>query len=281
MKTVWEILNSGIDILCNANIENGKNEAFWILESLGIPKSKLILDRSFIPEKQTVNKFFDIIFQRTQGVPLQYLLGEWDFCSFTFKVGKGVLIPRPETEMLVELACKYLQENPNGIVYDLCAGSGCIGISIAKLNPDCTVYMVEKSDIASDYIKKNIKALEVNNAHLVQGDIFKADEIDLPSADILISNPPYISSSEISRLQREVLHEPVMALDGGEDGLDFYRAIADGWLKKVADGGLVALECAEEQTLSVSGIISGFCIEVKENIDIYGQPRVVTAKKKG
>ncbi len=281
MKSISELLKWGEKTLTDAGVENAKNEALWILESLGVSRRDLIINSSFCPDSKVNAAFLSAVADRSEGLPLQYVIGEWDFYSYTFRVGEGVLIPRPESEMLVDSACEFLKGRENAVVYDLCAGSGCIGLSIAKQNPGCKVYLVEKSEKAAEYLRQNISLLEAENAELVIGDIFKPEFFDLPEADVLVSNPPYIASDVISTLQKEVLHEPVMALDGGKDGLDFYRAILGGWLSRVKQGGLIAFECGEEQTEAVANLFPDFCIEVKEHTDIYGQPRMVTAKMKG
>ncbi len=281
MKSISELLKQGEKILVDASVDNAKNEALWILESLGVSRRDLIINASSCPDGDVACAFLTAAAKRAEGVPLQYIIGEWDFYSYTFKVGEGVLIPRPESEMLVDCACEFLKDRKDAVVYDLCAGSGCIGLSIAKQNPDCKVYLVEKSEKAAEYLNKNISLLEVENAQLIIGDIFNPELFDLPCADVLVSNPPYIASSTVTTLQKEVLHEPIMALDGGADGLDFYRAILQGWLSRVKRGGFIAFECGEEQTSAIAKLFPDFCIEVKEHIDIYGQPRMVTAKMKG
>lgn len=281
MKSITEILKQGEKTLVDAGIENAKSEALWILESLGVSRRDLIINASAYPYENIESDFLTAVAKRADGAPLQYVIGEWDFYSYTFKVGEGVLIPRPESEMLVDCACEFLKDRKNAVVCDLCAGSGCIGLSIAKQNPECKVYLVEKSEKAAEYLRQNIALLEVKNAELIVGDIFKPEVVDLPEADVLVSNPPYIASAIIPTLQNEVLHEPVMALDGGEDGLDFYRAILSGWLPRVKQGGLIAFECGEEQTAVIAGLFPDFCVEVKEHVDIFGQPRMVTAKMKG
>lgn len=207
-----------------------------------------------------------------EGEPLQYVLGKWDFYESEFYVGEGVLIPRPETEELVDLAVKTISRLEKPVVYDLCAGSGCIGISVAKKCKDATVYLVEKSDLAFEYLEKNIQRVE--NAVAVKGDIFC--DIDLPIADVIISNPPYIKTDDIDGLQAEVQYEPKMALDGGEDGFDFYKVINDKWSKKLSNNGYLFLEIGNEQGNEIVNVLSNFKnVEVIK--DIYKNDRIVTA----
>lgn len=218
-------------------------------------------------------KLADFLWRLKSGEPLQYVIGKWDFYESEFEVGKGVLIPRPETEELVDEIVKYAKTLENPVIIDLCAGSGCIGISIAKKIPSSTVYCVEKSEDAFEYLLKNSK--DVANVITVLGDIFES--IDLPNADIIVSNPPYIKSSELSSLQSEVLFEPEMALDGGADGLDFYRIINDKWSAKLNNGGRLFLEIGNDQGESIKSVMHCFrrvCVKK----DMYGNDRIVIAK---
>lgn len=228
----------------------------------------------FVPNK----KLADMLWKLKDGQPLQYVLGKWDFYESEFYVGEGVLIPRPETEELVEKAVDYIKTLGKCTVYDLCAGSGCIGLSIAKKCKKAFVYLIEKSEDALTFLMKNSKGIE--NAEIIQGDICEINSFsDLENADIIISNPPYIKSGDIADLQREVLKEPIMALDGGKDGLDFYRIINDNWNNKLNDNGKLFLEIGDEQGKSILTILSNF-----KNInvlkDIYGNDRMVVADKK-
>lgn len=228
----------------------------------------------FVPNK----KLADMLWKLKDGQPLQYVLGKWDFYESEFYVGQGVLIPRPETEELVEKAIDYIKTLSKCIVYDLCAGSGCIGLSIAKKCKNAFVYLIEKSDEALPYLNKNANGIE--NAKIIQGDICKIDNFsDLENADVIISNPPYIKSDDIAVLQSEVLKEPLMALDGGKDGLDFYRLINDNWNNKLNKYGKLFLEIGNEQGKDILPILSNF-----DNVtvlkDIYGNDRMVVADKK-
>ncbi len=228
----------------------------------------------FVPNKMLA----DMLWKLKDGQPLQYVLGKWDFYESEFYVGEGVLIPRPETEELVEKAIDYIKTLGNCTVYDLCAGSGCIGLSIAKKCKNAFVYLIEKSENALPYVNKNAKGIE--NAEIIQGDICEINSFsDLENADIIISNPPYIKSEDIANLQSEVLKEPIMALDGGKDGLDFYRIINDNWNNKLKENGRLFLEIGDEQGKDIMPILSNF-----DNInvlkDMYGNDRMVVADKK-
>ena len=215
------------------------------------------------------------------GEPLQYVLGKWDFYESEFYVGKGVLIPRPETEELTDLAVKYAKKSSSTLVYDLCSGSGCIGISIAKAVPQSDVYCVEKSADAMAYLLKNAQGIQ--NVHAVSGDVLNTASIENireNSIDIIVSNPPYIKSSEIEGLQREVQFEPREALDGGADGLEFYTYIAREWKKYLKLNGILLFEIGNDQADEVACLLetNGYKnIEIKN--DMYGNPRIAASQK--
>ncbi len=216
-----------------------------------------------------------LLWRLKEGEPLQYVIGKWDFYESEFYVGKGVLIPRPETEELVERCFNYAKDINAPVIYDLCAGSGCIGISLAKKLTNSTVYCIEKSKDAFTYLEKNSRS--VSNVIPINADI--NTDIELPEADIIISNPPYIKTDDLSSLQREVKYEPDMALDGGADGLDFYRIIDDKWYDKMKNNALLFLEIGNEQGKDIKEILTNFRdIEVIK--DMYGNDRMVVAKRR-
>ncbi len=250
--TISEALNQGVNTLKSNNIENSQNEAIWILESvLSCTYSHILFNKSENISSENEKKFFDKINERISGVPVQYILGKWEFYGREFYVGKGVLIPRPETELLVEYALNFLKDKESPTVIDLCAGTGCIGLTVASERPDSKVYLVEKYDDAYEYLIKNAKGLE--NVQLIKADVLDKSQLSLlPKSDLVLSNPPYIETSEISSLQKEVQLEPVTALDGGDDGLIFYRAIKN-ILPEICKGA-VAMECGENQSETIGKI---------------------------
>lgn len=273
----------GADKLKSAGIEDAEFDAKCIAQHVAKPMyvisnfdcERYIADQEKILSEEFVGNFIKIVDDRAEGEPLQYLLGEWEFMGLPFKVGKGVLIPRPETELLVEFAIDFLKDKSNPIVFDLCSGSGCIAISVAKFCPNATVYAVEKSDIAFEYLEENIRLNGVNNVKAVKGDIFDKNLLSELSPDLILSNPPYIRSCEIDGLQKEVKREPVMALDGGEDGYVFYRALSEDWIRRLKKGGAIAVECAEDQTEYICDLFSDYASETKSYKDYSGLPRGV------
>ncbi|MDD4698804.1 MAG: peptide chain release factor N(5)-glutamine methyltransferase [Oscillospiraceae bacterium] len=210
--------------------------------------------------------------KRLSGEPLQYLLHEWEFYSLPFKVGPGVLIPRADTEILVDSALEFLKTKKPLSVVDLCSGSGCIAVSIAKNATDCSVTAIEKSPDAFEYLKRNI-ALNKVDVQPILGDI--TTEIN-GTFDLLVSNPPYIKSNIIPSLQPEIQHEPRVALDGGEDGLFFYRIIADKWSHHVKNSGKIMVEIGSDQSDEVSRIFaSAGLTKIKTIKDYSGNDRVI------
>lgn len=208
--------------------------------------------------------------KRISGEPLQYLLGAWEFYGLPFCVGEGVLIPRADTERLVDIALEIIGDKRIKVA-DLCAGSGAVAVAVAK-NSKAEVAAIEKSDIAFCYLERNVK---LNGAAVkcIKGDIF--DEYD-EKYDLILSNPPYIPTSVIDGLSEEVKKEPKMALDGGEDGLIFYKHITSAWKRALNEGGTLAVEIGYDQAESVSALFkeNGFT-EIKVYKDFSGNDRVI------
>lgn len=256
--------------------ECGDFEALCLINDiLGYSKKQIYLNQIVVTDSE-IQHLNEAVKSRKNGEPLQYILGKWDFYDQTFYVGKGVLIPRPETELLVDFALDVMKNMENPVVFDLCAGTGCIGLTIAKHRSDATVYLLEKEDKAFSYLQKNQKSLNANNVILINDDLFTVDLSKFPDADLILSNPPYIETDIISGLQKEVLHEPVTALDGGCDGLDFYRCLCDKWQSKVKKGGYMAFECGEEQTTPIIELFFGKYNEKQIIFDFNNIDRVVT-----
>ena len=278
--TISELEKLGSQKLRASGKENSDFDARCLLEFvLNLNPTQYLLNRSEEVDSVCAEKFLSLVERRSNGEPLQYILGKWEFMGLPFYVGEGVLIPRPETEMLVEYALDFLKDKKNPVVIDLCSGSGCIAISVAKHLPYAKVYAVEKSDLAFPYLKKNIWLNCVFNVSAVHGDIFDRTLLSDIKPDLILSNPPYIRSPEIASLQSEVRNEPSMALDGGEDGLVFYREIANGWLDRLGTGGAIAVECAEDQTEDIIRMFSEKTQYAEAFNDLSGLPRTVTAIK--
>lgn len=183
--------------------------------------------------------------RRAAREPLQYILGEWDFMDFTLKVGPGVLCPRADSEIVCESALALLQGRERPVVYDLCAGTGCLGLGIARHSPGARVTCVEKSPEAWHYLTANTAQTGVRT---VQADVFTYYKtLPAEGADLIISNPPYLTGAEMRALMPETAQEPAMALDGGADGLDFYRLLTEKYRDAVRPGGWLVLEIGYAQ----------------------------------
>ena len=264
------------------DIDDGELEARYIIEKVSsLSYSEMLFKGETALSDDILALIAEYSDRRLAGEPIQYILGSWDFMDFTFKVGEGVLIPRPETEILVEEILNRIADIKEPVVYDLCAGSGCIGLSIKALKPDAKVYLVEKSDKALVYLKDNRLNVcgDTDDVTVIHGDILIPESFDLPKADVIISNPPYIRSDEIQTLQREVLREPHMALDGGEDGLIFYRVLVKDWTKKLKNDGFMAFECGEDQADDICNLFDNINFDSEVINDYNNIQRIVIGRR--
>lgn len=276
--TAEQVLRTAAEKLRTAQIENASFDASCLVENItGLSRTKIMLCDDDIADEQA-ELVERAVLRRISGEPLQYILGEWDFFGRTFEVGEGVLVPRPETELLVELALEKLRNVRYPVVFDLCAGSGCVGLTIAAERPDAHVWLFEKYDEAFHYLKRNIKKLGLTNVQAVQHDITLGyDDKISETPDLIVSNPPYLRTDELDGLSTEVMHEPATALDGGKDGVDFYRIIASRWLPNVNKHGGIIFECDPSQTLEIADMLMPYAMRVKIVTDIFGLQRAVYA----
>ena len=221
--TIKEILSKGMIILKGSNVESPKLKARLLLQYvLKKPRQYLIVyDNEEVGKKEQWEYFVNIE-KLTKGVPLQHITHQQEFMKMNFYVDENVLIPRPDTEVLVEEVIKIASKMNQPKILDLCTGSGAIAISIAKNVPNAEVYAIDISKNAIDIAKKNAKELDVK-VQFIKSDLF--NKIDKIKFDIIVSNPPYIKKDVIKSLSEEVKKEPELALDGGIDGLDFYRKL--------------------------------------------------------
>ena len=263
-----------------SGIEDFGFEAKLILKRfLNISDAELLSCSNCEITKEQIENIEKAIRKRQERYPLQYIFGEWDFYKYTFKVGEGVLIPRSDTEILVETAVDYLKDVENPQVLDLCAGSGCIGISIAKDFPQSAVTLVEKFDDAFYYLEKNIKLNDAKNAKAVKGDVLKGDASD-GEYDLILSNPPYIPPNEMNIISPETKFEPETALLGGEDGMLFYKAIIENYKKSLKVGGMLGFEVGINEDKAVANLLKDALFEkITVTEDLNGINRVVTAIK--
>jgi len=277
LKRCWTKKFSDSD---KENIEFEINELLGM--ALGIDcRNPLFAEKLIeVADEQVEKRFEKLAARRMNGEPLQYILGEWEFYGLPFKVGEGVLIPRQDTETVVDVAIRKLSDKHGIIVTDLCSGSGCIGIALEK-NLYCEkVVCVEKSDKAVEYLRQNVR-LNGSEAEVLHGDIFREDVINaVPMSDLIVCNPPYITAEDMETLQREVTFEPESALFGGEDGLDYYRDITRIYKDKLKNGGLLMFEIGIGQEDEVMRILiqHGFT-NVRTRADLLGVNRCVFGEK--
>lgn len=280
--TIRETLRVAVSFLNTANIPNASNDAWTLLGYvIGYTREKMLLHLEESISKNAAETYEQLLKRRSAGEPLQYLVGYQEFMSLPFLVSPAVLIPRPETELLVEKVIEYTKKLtvPPKIV-DVCTGSGCIIISIC--------YYVKKGFfLAGDISSEALKIARKNAARNSVSDLIQFYQADFLAdsafgdADVIVSNPPYIPNKEIENLQREVrCHEPQLALAGGEDGLDPYRRIIPQAYIKLKSVSKLFLEIGYDQGEAVKQLclIQGFK-KVTILQDYAGLDRIVTAEK--
>ncbi len=254
-----------------------------VLKALSMSRTEMALCPDREVDESQLSSINVLVKKRIAGYPLQYILGEWEFYGRPFYVGEGVLIPRADTEILVDSAIGFLK-NTDGVkenggdVIDLCSGSGCIAISVATACPKARVTAVELYDEAYGYLLKNI---ERNGAKVnaVCADVLKKPE-NFGEYDLILTNPPYIERATVDTLSSEVKTEPITALDGGRDGLDFYRAIAENWVPLIREGGAIMAEIGEEQASAVTELFGKKGLDCKTVKDLNGLDRVIIGTRK-
>lgn len=259
-------------------IEAPDFEALQMLQSLGYSKIRILEGRGVLTQQQQ-EQLRQLASRRLEGEPLQYLLGEWEFYGLTLKVGPGVLIPRPDTETLVEAGLSYLKGRTGCRVLDLCAGTGCVGLAVERSAKNISaLYALEKEEAAFFYLKENLAAYESRVMPLHQDGLAPGPEAD--RLDLILCNPPYLTGEDMESLQTEVRYEPPSALDGGEDGLDFYRRLTAVWKDRLVSGGLLAYEIGMGQQEDVTQILRQEGVEqIHWKEDLSGIVRVVAGRK--
>ncbi len=266
-----------IDTLAASGIEEPAAEAALLLERVaGVSYSALLSDRDRVYDSSALEV---AVTRRLSREPLQYILGSWEFFGCTFSVNEHCLIPRPDTEVLVETAIDRLP--PNARFADLCTGSGCIAVATLKKRPDTTAVALELDQTTLDLARKNAESNGVSDRLIpIEADLLKNGVAQLACHapfDAILSNPPYIRSAEIPLLSAEVQHEPRIALDGGEDGLLFYRAILRDYPSLLRPGGHLILEIGCDQGDDLRALAAEYlptadlCLQK----DLGGRERVV------
>ena len=257
--------------------ESARREARLLLENALLPdatgRMELFYDNRPLSD-EVIRRLETEAARRLEGEPLQYILGEWEFYSLPFEVGTGVLIPQPDTECLVERALAYLKDFPSAHVADLCSGSGAVAVSIAHHAPQCRVTAVEWDETAFGYLERNIRRNHAGNVKAVCADVLAAPQ-GLGPFDLIVSNPPYIRSGVIDELEASVRREPRIALDGGEDGLTFYRSILSQWMTALTGQGVLMVEIGYDQAREVAALFAPHFARVECLRDYGGNDRVI------
>nr|WP_243428182.1 peptide chain release factor N(5)-glutamine methyltransferase [Clostridium rhizosphaerae] len=277
------MLSKGYEELKGNNIDSYMLDCQLILgKVLNLDRMSIITNRNMEVDKNACNEYNKLLGKRKNKMPIKYITESCEFMGLNFFVKDGVLIPRPDTEILVEEAIKEIKQKKSVKICDLCCGSGAIGISIAKNIDFVYVDCCDISDVSEEVTKKNIQTLGLEKrVTFVKSDLLKYALEEGRQFDALVSNPPYIRTEVIPTLMEDVKnYEPYIALWGGEDGLDFYRKITEQSRSTLKNGGVLAYEIGYDQAKEVSDILinSGY-INVKVIKDLAGNDRVVTGIK--
>lgn len=252
--TIKEMLSKGMIMLKGNNVDSPKLKARLLLQYI-LKKTRqylIVYDNEEVGKKEQWEYFVNIE-KLTKGIPLQHITHQQEFMKMNFYVDENVLIPRPDTEILVEEVIKIASKINEPKILDLCTGSGAIAISIAKNLPNAEIYAIDISSKAIEIAKKNARELDAN-VKFIKSNLF--DKLDKMKFDIIVSNPPYIKKDVIKSLSKEVKNEPELALDGGIDGLDFYKKITSQAIEYLKFGSYLCYEIGYDQKEDVIDIIN-------------------------
>ena len=260
--------------LSAAGVEDAAFDADNLITyALKMTKTEMLINFGLEVDSESERQVFSLAERRIGGEPLQYIVGEWEFYGLPFYVGEGVLIPRADTEILVDHSIEFLKTRDNARVIDLCSGSGCIAVSVKSNLPSVSVSAVEFYENAMGYLTRNV---ERNGVDI---DVIKVDVLAEPTwsekFDAILTNPPYIETNTVKTLSKEVQNEPITALDGGEDGLVFYRAIAKNWVPLLKGDGRIFAEIGEDQAAAVTEIFENHGLDCRTIKDLNGHDRVI------
>lgn len=277
---IEEILKKEINNLKQNNIENSTLKAKILLANiLNVKKEYLLMHSEEEIKQEDKIKYENCIKELIKGKPLQYITNKQEFMALDFYVDENVLIPQPDTEILVEKAIEIAVTTQKNKILDLCTGSGCIAISLAKKINNAQITAVDISNSALNVANKNAINNNVENKiKFINSNMFNNIE---EKFDIIVSNPPYIETETINKLEIEVQNEPHLALDGGIDGLKFYKTIANNAFKYLNENGYLLLEIGYNQQNSVTQLLQdiGKYKNIETIKDLGGNYRVVIARK--
>jgi len=305
--TARQAIQAGAALLSRAGVEGARLDAELLLaEALGFDRSKLYLNYELALDPRAQERFCSLLARRMGGEPVAYITGRREFWSLDFLVNRATLVPRPESELLVEVAIRLLSDRRRHAgppldlplakgemkrgcaehkpkILDLGTGSGAIAVSLAREIADVEIWATDVSVEALEVAERNARRHGAEEKiHFLSGDLFEPVRDRRGFFQMIVSNPPYVRRGELDRLAREIRHfEPRIALDGGEDGLDFYRRIIQEGCLYLAPGGFVALEIGAEMGAEVGRLFAdvGCYSEARLYADYAGRDRVVSARK--
>lgn len=275
-----ELIELGTEKFAAAEIESARADAELIIAFvLGVSRGELQAKAIMGEQAEEATEILELFERRAKREPLQHLTGEAYFRNLVLEVGKGVFVPRPETELLAGIGIEAAIRHEQPVVVDLCAGSGAVGIAIATEVPEARVFAVELSEDAFAFAKRNYERL-APNATIVQGDARDAFDELIGKVQVLVANPPYIPAEMVPIYPEVALHDPALALYSGDDGLDLIRDISKRARLLLVDGGTLAIEHADMQSDQVVQLLlADGWREVIDVKDFNGRDRVVTATK--
>jgi len=276
---IKELINYGRKVLDENEIEeSGLISKILVQYILQMDKAQIIINENQEIKEEEKDRYYLALIEIIQGMPVQYITNKQEFMKLDFYVDENVLIPQPDTEILVEEVINIVKNN-NGNILDMCTGSGCIGVSIAKNLENTNIVMSDISEKSLEIAKKNYEKNIIDGkvAKFVKSDMFENIE---EKFDIIVSNPPYIESQTIEKLSEQVKKEPHIALDGGKDGLNFYRILISEAYKYLNENGHLCMEIGYNQKDAVINLIeqSGKYKQTYCKKDLAGNDRVIIAK---
>ena len=278
---IEELLREGKKVLEKNNIEEASIISRSLLQYvLKIDRNKLVINKDEEVENNKENEYIGYIKEVAAGKPIQYITNRQEFMGLSFFVDENVLIPQPDTELLVEEAIKYANQIKENVeILDMCTGSGCIGVALAKHVKNAKVTLVDISTKALEVAKKNAKENEVKEkVNFIQSDMFENIKSKF---DVIVSNPPYIKTKVINELDLQVQNEPHLALDGGENGLKFYEILINEAPKYLKENGKIFLEIGYDQKKEVEKLArnSKLYKEIETVKDLANNDRVIELKR--
>jgi release factor glutamine methyltransferase len=281
--TVRDALEWTVDYLARKGDEHPRRSAEWLLSAAtGLTRVEVYAHHDRPLSREERARYRTLVARRAEGMPLQYATGEMPFRHLVVRVEPGVFIPRPETEVLVDVALDLLAGSPEPRVVDLCTGSGCIAAALATERPQARVWAVDASERAVAAARRNADCAGAGErVQVLHGDLFEPLPRDLAgTADLVVSNPPYVPSADLPDLPAEVLgFEPREALDGGPDGLDVFRRIASEALDWLAPGGALAVELDQRRVEDGARLLEAWYEGVTVRKDLTGRDRIVFGRK--